>query len=140
MDKKELMKIIYLNDRINSKLRQLDELKLTKETVRGIDYSIDKVQTGPTSSMENVIIKIVDYEQEINKDIDKLIDMKDNARRAINKVDGVYGTVLEMRYLECMRWEEIAYRLNYGIRHVYKLHGQALSKIKKRALNGTIKK
>lgn len=134
MDKEKLKEIIYLNDRIDSKLRQLEELKLTRESIKGIDYSIDKVQTGPTSSIENTIIKIVDYEQEISKDMEKLINMKNNASKEINEIQGIYGTILEMRYLECMRWEEIAYRLNYGIRHVYKLHGQALKELKKHGI------
>lgn len=132
MEKEALKEIIYLNDRINSKIRQLKELRLTREGVKGIDYSRDKVQTSVTSSIENTVIKIVDYEEAINKDIDKLIDMKNEARKLINKVKGPCGTVLEMRYLECMRWEEIAYRLHYGIRHVFKLHGQALEELKKK--------
>ena len=130
MNKDDLKEIIYLNDRINSKFRQLRELRLTREGVKGIDYSRDKVQTSVTSTIENTIIKIVDYEEEISKDISKLIDMKNKVRKQINKVNGICGTVLEMRYLECMRWEEIAYRLHYDIRHIYRLHGQALLKFK----------
>lgn len=130
MNKHKLKDIIYLNDRIDSKLRQLNELRFTMEGIKGIDYSRDKIQTAPTSSVENTIIKIVDYEQAINQDIDKLIDMKDKARKEINKVKGQCGTVLEMRYLECMRWEEIAYRLHYSIRRIYQLHGEGLAKIR----------
>lgn len=130
MDKEELKRIIYLNDRIDSKLRQLEELKSTREGIGSIDYSKDKVQTSLTNTIENTIIKIVDYEQEINKDIDKLIDMKNKARTQINKINGICGTVLEMRYLECMRWEEVAYRLCYSIQSIYRIHGEALLKLK----------
>ena len=72
----------------------------------------------------------MDFEEEITRSIDRLIDLKQEASKVIDQIDGVYGTVLEMRYLECMRWEEIAYRLNYSIQHVYRLHGQALLKLK----------
>ena len=130
MNKEELNNILKLNDRIQSKIRQKEELRATMTGVSGIDYSKDRVQTSPTNSIEELVIKIVDFEEEITRDIDKLVDMKREACNSINRVDGIYGTILEMRYLECMRWEEIAYRLGYSIQHVYRLHGQALIKIK----------
>lgn len=130
MTKDELQKIIYLDDRMNSKLRQLKELKLTRENVKGIDYSKEKVQSNPINMLEATVIKMIETEEEINESIDKLVDLKNHAREKINQVEGVNGTVLEMRYLECMSFEEIAYRLNYSIQHIHRLHGQALVEIK----------
>ena len=130
MTKEDLLNIIRLNDRIESKLRQKEELKSTMYSIGSIDYSKDRVQTSLVNSTEDLIIKIVDFEEEITKSIDRLIDLKQEASKVIDQIDGAYGTVLEMRYLECMRWEEIAYRLNYSIQHVYRLHGQALLKLK----------
>ena len=130
MTKEDLINIIRLNDRIESKLRQKEELKSTMYSIGSIDYSKDRVQTSLVNSTEDLIIKIVDFEEEITKSIDRLIDLKQEASKVIDQIDGAYGTVLEMRYLECMRWEEIAYRLNYSIQHVYRLHGQALLKLK----------
>ena len=129
MTKEELNKIISLDSRINSKIRQLDELRQTIGNIQSIDYSKDKVQTSPSNQIENTIIKIMDHEEKIAKDIDNLIEMKEQARKAINKVEGIYGVVLEMRYLECMQFEEIAYRLNYSLVHIHRLHGQALNMI-----------
>ena len=37
--------------------------------------------------------------------------------------------VLELRYLQYMKWEEIAQYLNYTIRHTTRLHGLALRKM-----------
>lgn len=130
MTKEELHKIIYLDCRIDSKLRQLEGLKNTRGSIKGLDYSKDRIQCERVNSLEETVMKIIETENKINKDIDKLVDMKDNARKEINKIDGVEGMVLEMRYLECMRWEEIAYRLNYSIQHIYRIHGQALMEIK----------
>lgn len=130
MNKEDLNSIIRLNDRIESKLRQKEELKSTMYSIGSIDYSKERVQTSLVNSTEDLIIKIVDFEEEITRSIDRLIDLKQEASKVIDQIDGAYGTVLEMRYLECMRWEEIAYRLNYSIQHVYRLHGQALLKLK----------
>ena len=132
MNKEELMDIMYLDSRIESKLRQLESLKNTKDCLGSIDYSKDRVQTSnTTSSIESAVIRIVDLEQEINEDIDELVSMKQKAREEINKTSALGRMILEMRYFECMKWEEIAYRLNYSIRAVYKIHGQALEEIKR---------
>lgn len=130
MDKEDLKEIIHLDEKINSKIRQLEELRLTIENIRAIDYSKDKVQTSPSNQVENLIIKIIEHEENIVKDIDRLVDLKEQARKVINKVEGIYGIVLEMRYLECMQFEEIAYRLSYTIQHAHRLHGQALNMLK----------
>ena len=132
MTKEELRDVMFLDSRIESKLRQLENLKNTKDCLGSIDYSKDRVQTSnTTSSIENAVIRIVDLENEINSDIDDFVDMKQKAREEISKVSTPGSIILEMRYLECMKWEEIAYRLNYSIRAVYKIHGQALEEIKR---------
>lgn len=129
MTKEELKNIKYLNERINSKLRQLEELKAMKGAVCGIDYSKDKIQTSPSNSQEDLIIKIVDLENAIKKDIDKLTEMKNKAREEINKLQGIYATILELKYLENMDWEEIADRLNYSKESLHRKHRRALKEI-----------
>ena len=135
MTKEELKHIIDLDRRIDSKIRQLESLKQMQGSLSAIDYSKDKVQTSVTSSLENSVVKIVDLQIEINRDIDELVDIKNEARMLINEVKGIEGTVLEMRYLECMKWEEIAYRLTYSIQHVYRLHGEGLLFISKGSIS-----
>lgn len=131
MDKEELRELIHLDEKIETKRRQLERLMKTRLSIKGIDYSKDRVQTSGHNGQEDLIIKIIDLEREINRDIDELVDKKAIAREKISRVPGVQGTILEMRYLECMTWEEIAYRLSYSIRAVYKIHGQALQIIKR---------
>ncbi len=131
MTKKELKEIIYLDKLINSKLRQLDELKSRRYSVGGFNVGDDIHSPGVKAGgpQENLIVKIVELEEEITRDIDLLIDKKIRAREAIEKLDGVYKLVLSMRYLERMSWERIAMELNYSLRAVYKIHGQALLKL-----------
>lgn len=132
MDKEELRNIINLDDRIDSKLRQLEELRSTATCISGIDYSKDRVQTSNVSSAtEKMVTQIIDLEEDITEDIQKLVNIKKRAKKEINCITGIHGIVLEMRYLENMKWEEIAYRLNYSISSIYKIHGQALNALKK---------
>ena len=90
----------------------------------------DVVQVSKQGNkQEDLIIRILDLEKEITKDIDNLICEKKKAKTVIDKLDGPYKVIMSMRYLECMKWEEIAYRLDYSIQAVYKIHGQALKRV-----------
>ena len=130
MTKKEFREIIYLDHLINSKLRLLESLKSNRLQVKGMQIKSDVVQVSKQGNrQEDLIIKILDLEKEITKDIDNLICEKKKAKTVIDKLDGPYKVIMSMRYLECMKWEEIAYRLDYSIQAVYKIHGQALKRV-----------
>lgn len=130
MTKKEFREIIYLDHLINSKLRLLESLKSNRLQVKGMQIKSDVVQVSKQGNkQEDLIIKMIDLEKEISKDIDKLIDEKKRAKAVIDELDGPYRLVMTMRYLECMKWEEIAYRIGYSIQAIYKIHGQALKRV-----------
>lgn len=130
MTKKEFREIIYLDHLINSKLRLLDNLKSSRLQVKGMQIKYDVVQVSKQGNQqEDLIIRILDLEKEITKDIDSLIREKQRAKTVIDRLDGPYKVVMTMRYLECMKWEEIAYRIGYSIQAVYKIHGQALKRV-----------
>ena len=130
MTKKEFREIIYLDHLINSKLRLLDNLKSSRLQVKGMQIKTDVVQVSKQGNkQEDLIIRILDLEKEITKDIDSLICEKKKAKTVIDKLDGPYRLVMSMRYLECMKWEEIAYRIGYSIQAIYKIHGQALKRV-----------
>lgn len=120
-----------LDQRINSKLEQiasLDELamkcnlRLTGQP-RNPDRGI--------SNMAEAVCKIIDLQTEINYDIQKLVDLKREMVRVIKAVDNTeYQTLLELRYLCFKTWEQIAVDLGYNVRHVYRMHDEAVSSIK----------
>ena len=80
--------------------------------------------------MEDAIIKIIDLENEINQDMMKLVELKKDIIRRVKAVESAeLQTILELRYLSYMRWEEIAIELGYGIDNVFRLHRNALDEI-----------
>jgi len=75
--------------------------------------------------------RIIDLENEINDDIDKLLDLKAEITAVIETVeDEVLQLILLMRYINLKKWEYIAEKLNLEIRWLYRLHGRALEKVK----------
>lgn len=121
----------YLDLRINSKIQQVAALNdlATKatSTLTGMPHNPNQA----TSSMENAITKIIDLQTEINKDIDELVELKQQISNTIKGVQNTeYQTILEKRYLCFQSWEEIAAGMNYEIRWLYRLHGKALDEVR----------
>lgn len=130
MTKKELRELRHLDCLINSKQRQIDQIRSKIKFLQATDYSKDRVQSSNGSGMEGLIIKLCDMEAEIENDIDELIDRKISARKAIDAVEDLaLRSILTLRYIEHLTWEEIAIHLNYEYRHILRLHGKALQMI-----------
>jgi DNA-directed RNA polymerase specialized sigma subunit len=80
--------------------------------------------------MEDVIVKIMAMENEINADIDRLVSLKQEIIRAIKSVNNPeQQTLLELRYLCFRTWEEISVEMDYSIQQIYRIRDKALGKI-----------
>ena len=132
MRAKEYLNQAYrLDQRIDAKISQvaaLNELALKcTATITGMPHSPNKGE----SRMADVVEKIIDLQAEINRDIDRLVDLKREIVRVICSVDNPeYQTLLEKRYLCFMSWEQIAVEMNYGIDNIFRLHRKALAEVK----------
>ena len=128
--KEYLSQVMYIDQRINSKLEQVMTLReaATKATATLTD--MPRSDSPNLRSMEDTIVKIIDLENEINRDIDQLVDLKAEARRLINHVkEPEQQLVLELRYLCYKSWNENMVELGCSEPTVYRLHGEALKKI-----------
>ena len=120
-----------LDQRINSKLEQVESLNglATKvsSTLTGMPGNPDR----STSKTAEAVCKIIDLQTEIDYDIQKLVDLKREMVWVIKAVNNTeYQTLLELRYLCFKTWEQIAVDLGYNVRHVYRLHDEAVESIK----------
>lgn len=133
MTEKELKIVFILDKKIESQKKQLELLNICKYDLQALDYTKDRIQkTGPASSqIEEKIEKIILLENEIKENIEKMIDVKIKIKNSIENIDGIEGLILEMRYLEGMKWEDIAERLGYNYRSVFKIHKRAIKKLKR---------
>ncbi len=128
--KQYLKQARYLDERINTKLEQVSSLHdlATKAT-----STLSDMPGGPTRNthrMEDIIIKILMLENEINSDIDRLVDLKDEILSVINEVDDFESRlILEKRYINLESWEKIADELNTSTPNIYRLHDKALRKV-----------
>ena len=120
-----------IDQRINSKIAQVTGLHelATKATATLSDMPGNA--TPNTHRMEDIIVKMIDLENEINADIDRLVDLKAEMVSVIKNVrNPELQTLLELRYLCFKTWEQIAVELGYSIESIYRLHREALKNIK----------
>ena len=119
-----------IDQRINSKLEQVLSLRNLAEKATSTLSDTPMSGTRNVHRMEDVIAKMVDMEAEINADIRELVDLKREITGIIKRVNNKeLQTLLELRYLCFMRWEEISVQLHLDIRWVHRLHNRALSEV-----------
>ena len=120
----------FLDMRINSKIQQIISLNELATKCTSTLSDMPKSTNRCGSRMEDAIIKIITLEEEINRDIDTLVDLKSEITRIIKAVLNVeHQTILEKRYLCFINWEQIAVDMNYSMQHIFRMHDKALKEI-----------
>ena len=129
--KEFLNKIRHIDMMIDCKLEQTSNLR---SRLTSINVTMgERVQSSlDPDKFTNTISKIVELEKEINDDIDKLVDLKSIARKAIDSLDNdIEKMVLYKRYFENKTFEQISVELNYSWRRIHQFHGDALKKLER---------
>ncbi len=129
--KEYLSQALWLDQRVNTKLEQLQTLRDLSMRVSA-NLTVEKVAGGNNKKghMENTVVRIVDLEKEIKKDLERSIAIKAEIMNAISQVDDPIGQIiLEMRYINGKGWDEISGSLNYKDSSIFKIHSRALKEV-----------
>lgn len=129
MTKKELQRIYLLDLRISADIKELEKLNSLKYSIRSPSAFGEKVQSSVRND-NDLIEKIVDLESKINRNISELINLRENYKKKISSVDGEYCVLLNLRYVQCLKWHEIAKIMHRSEQTIFRLHGEALNLIK----------
>ena len=87
---------------------------LIEDAITEKTKAIAVVHYAGVSCAMDEIMEIADFERQTSQIIKELVE------------DLNFKTVLELRYLSYLRWEEIAVRMNYTFRWTQELHRRAL--------------
>ncbi len=129
MTNKEYLRQAYrLDQKINSDIEEITRLR---EMASSISSPVlgDKVQTSRAGEAPFVrsVEKILMLEEKINREIDILVDLKEQMRDVIASVpDTDERMVLRYRYIHNLTWEQIGNELNADARTIRRWHGNAL--------------
>lgn len=119
-----------IDQRINCKIEQVSSLHNLATKANSTLTDMPGSPNRNIHRMEDIIVKIVDLENEINQNIDMLVDLKSEIMQVIKKVDDLeLQTLLEQRYLNFRTWEQIAVDMGYNVRHLYRMHDKALKAV-----------
>lgn len=132
MTAKEYLSQAYrLDQRINSKIEQVASLNDLATKCTSTLTGMPRNPNRAGSTMADAVGKIIDLQNEINRDIDRLVDLKREIVTVIKAIENPeYQTLLEKRYLCFLTWEKIAVDMGYDLRWLYRIHKRALDEIR----------
>ena len=125
---KEILRKVKLYDTWidrNTKERQrLNEMAVNITA----NFSSDPVQgTKSADRIGSAVAKIVDLENRICSDTEKLVALKAEIQQIMKKIEMPdYVKLLDKRYFEYKTWPEIAEEMHFTCRWVLVIHGRAL--------------
>ena len=128
MSAKEYLGQAYrLDQHIKDRLLQLSQLRsLTQQITTAYDREVVS-RTRNVHALEDSVIRLMEAEEEINREVDQFVDTKMDISKTIAMVRNEnYRLILEKRYLCFMTWEQISLDMNYTNRWLRKMHDRAL--------------
>ena len=132
MNAKDFLNQAYLLDQqIKSKSEQIQSLNELATSCTATMTGMPHNPNRGTSRMADAVCKIVDLQESIAADMKELVELKAEIIATIKAVECVeYQLILEKRYISGKSWPEIAVDLGYKMRHLYKLHDEALDSLR----------
>ena len=132
MTAKEYLNQAYrLDQRIRSKQDQIASLNDLATDCSATLTGMPRNPNRGGSRMADAVCKIVDLQDSVAADMQELVELKAEIIATIKAVDCIeYQLILEKRYISGKSWPEIAVDLGYKMRHLYKLHDEALAAVK----------
>lgn len=129
--KEYLNQIRTLGFEIGKDKARLKELDSEIGGLKAIDYARDKVQTSTNADLSGCVAELIELQNKVAKEI---VTMQTKRQQIISEIRQLSNTeyivLLTLRYIDCVRWEQIAVEMNLTLRRVYQLHGDALQSFK----------
>lgn len=119
-----------LNKAIDSAILQIAEWREFSVKSRSYLSAGKNPSRGRSSSIEQIVTKIMLAEEQLNKDIDRYVDVKNEIRSFIALLsDPEERAVLERHYLLGQTWDVVATESFVCLRTIHSLHSRALKKL-----------
>lgn len=121
--------------RIRAKKERIENWRRIAESITAAIKPAAAFSSMPSKKVEDCVCNIIELQEEIQEEIDGLVQVEREIGRAITKAveDPTLRALLEMRYLNYLKWEEIAVRLDVTFRWTMTLHRRALEEFSSKA-------
>lgn len=127
MTKEELCSVRELQKKIRTHEQRLEALRMSAKNIVPILDGLPHA-TEAKSKVEKIALRIVEVERELEELRGQLVQSKSGlADKIMREVEAPeVQTLLILRYVDCCPYKEIARRMRYALRHVFKLHERFL--------------
>ncbi len=114
---------------IKIRMEEIEELE-SKIQYTNIILKSDYVIKTPTTTKEDLICKVIDFKERIEKDMIRLIELKTQIYNLIQKSENVkYRALLFQRFVLFKTWAVISEEMGYEDRHTMRLYKKALNEL-----------
>lgn len=122
-------------ERIRAKKERIENWRRIAESITAAIKPAGGFSSTPSKKVEDGVCNIVALQEEIQGEISALAQAEVEIGRAISETieDPTLKALLELRYLNYLKWEEIAVRLNMTFRWTMTLHSRALEEFSTKA-------
>lgn len=125
-----LGQIRKLDTLILNKFRLLSKLREQTTQTTSKLKEVAVMSSSPNDRLTETICKIIDLEKKVEKDIERLADVKNEVVATIDKLNNPdMINILYKRYVHYEDWTRIVDEMCLSDKSVYRLHGQALIQI-----------
>ena len=127
--KEYLYQLFTLDQQIQSHRQELYTLRSLSKDLISMPYEHLSPTNRPADEKTiDVLSKILSLEKQILQEIDQRITLQTDIHTAIERVsDGKERLLLRYRYIDFLKWEEIADKMNFSLRNIHRLHSRALN-------------
>ena len=130
--KEYLNQTLQINQEIDVMTERLKELRSLASKATATVTDMPSAPTRKHTRLEDVVLKIVAQEEAIDMEIDRLISLREEIAELIHKVSGGKSRrVLQLRYLCCMSWCDVASKMRLNLRYAHRLHDAAVKELDK---------
>lgn len=125
--KQYLNQLRTLESVIRARKGQLERLRAEQTFISAVSYDADRVQTSGNTDPMRGVDRLLSLEQEIAQKVEAAERIRS---RIIDEVESLqnplYVSILLHRYIDGLKFEEIACDMGYSYVYVTHLHGEAL--------------
>ncbi len=130
--KNYLLQVRQLNYKIENKMYEKDQLKTLLASVPSPVKDVNVQTSNSSDRIGDAVCKIIMLEKEIDTLIDTYIDIKNRIIQQMEQLDFKYYQILFYRYVMERHFEAIAQCTGYTLRHVKRLHAEAIEKFEEK--------
>ena len=129
LTREDLQSLKNLNYRLGN-LEERRERIASLCTGKAIEYGTEKVQTSCDRRQELLMAMLADIDTEIEKETLKLSELQKEVLNWSKGFPIFARTIIRLRYIRGLTWEEISEYTAYSVRHVQRIHNDIISQIK----------